>query len=138
MLVVVDTNVLLSALLASTGPPARMYEAWREKKFQIVTCPEQLAELRTASRYPHLANAIRPYKFGILLNQLKKSLIEAKSIPKPHVSHDPEDSFLLNLAQFAKAHYLVTGDKRSRILRQKTVGETRILTAREFCDEVLR
>jgi putative PIN family toxin of toxin-antitoxin system len=138
MLVVVDTNVLLSALIASTGPPARIYAAWREKKFQIVTCPEQLAELRTASRYPRLANAVRPHRFGILLNQLKKSLIEKKSIPKPHTAHDPEDSFLLNLAQFAKAHYLVTGDKRSRILMQRTVGETRILTAGEFCDDVPR
>jgi len=48
------------------------------------------------------------------------------------------DSFLLNLAQFAKAHYLVTGDKQSRILLQRTVGQTRILTARDFCDQVLR
>jgi hypothetical protein len=138
VLVVVDTNVLLSALLASTGAPAQIYTAWREKRFEIVTCPAQLAELRTASRYPHLANAIRPYKFGVLLNQLKKFQIQAKSIPRPHAAHDPEDSFLLNLAQYSKAHYLVTGDKRSRILLHRTVGDTRILTAREFCDQVLR
>jgi putative PIN family toxin of toxin-antitoxin system len=138
MVVVVDTNVLLSSLLSSTGPPARMYEAWRKNRFQIVTCPEQLAELRTASRYPHLAKAIRPYQFGILLNELKKCLITAKSIPRPHAAHDPEDSFLLNLAQFAKADYLITGDKRSRILTKTTIANTRILTARDFCDQVLR
>ena len=137
MLVVVDTNVLLSALISSTGPPDRIYQAWREKRFDIVTCPEQLAELRTASRYPRLANAVRPYKFGVLINQLKKSLIAAKSIPHTHAAHDPEDSFLLNLAQFVGAHYLITGDKQSRILLQRTVGETRILAAREFCDQVL-
>jgi putative PIN family toxin of toxin-antitoxin system len=138
MPVVVDTNVLLSALLASKGPPALIYEAWRKKRFQIVTCPEQLAELRAASRYPHLAKAIRPSQFGVLLNQLKKSLIPAKSFPRHHAAHDPEDSFLLNLAEFAEANYLVTGDKQSRILLQGTVGRTRILTAREFCDQVLR
>lgn len=138
MLVVVDSNVLLSALIAPTGPPARIYEAWREKRFQIVTCPEQIAELRSASRYPRLANAIRPFKFGVVLNQLKMSQIEAKSIPRPHTAHDPEDSFLLNLAQFTNAHYLITGDKQSRILLRRTIGDTRILSAREFCDQVLK
>jgi len=138
VLAVVDTNVLLRALLLSTGPPARMYEAWRKNRFQIVTCPEQLAELRIASRSPQLSKAIRPYQFGILHNELKKCLFAAKSIPRPHGTHDPEDSLLFNLAEFAKADYLIAGDKRSKILTQRTVGRTRIVTAREFCDQVLR
>jgi uncharacterized protein len=138
MLVVIDSNVLLSALLASTGPPARIYKAWREKQFDLVTCSEQLVELRAASRYPRLSNAIRPHRFGVLVNQLKQSVIKTEPIPQLHTAHDPQDSFLLNLATFINAHYLVTGDKQSRILLRKAVGETRILTAREFCDQVLR
>jgi len=92
-------HILFSALLASKGPPARIYEEWREKRFQIVTCPEQLSELRAASRYPHLAKAIRPFQFGVLLNRRKKYLIAEKSIPQPHTAHNPRDSFLLNLAR---------------------------------------
>ena len=54
MRVVLDSNVLLSALISPHGAPHRIYEAWRARRFELVTCPTQLDEIRRASRYPKL------------------------------------------------------------------------------------
>jgi len=51
MRVVLDTNVLLSALISPYGAPDAIYRAWRAAKFEVVTPVVQLDELRRASRY---------------------------------------------------------------------------------------
>ena len=52
MRVVLDSNVLLSALISSRGAPDIIYRAWISAKFDVVTSIIQLDELRRASRYP--------------------------------------------------------------------------------------
>ena len=50
MRVVLDTNVLVSAIFFS-GPPARILSAWLEDKFELAVSAEILAEYRgTATR----------------------------------------------------------------------------------------
>ncbi len=138
MLVVLDTNVLLSAILSPAGPPAQIHDAWRGKRFELVTCPEQIEELRRASRYPRFRTALQPVRIGTLTNNLTRALIWSKPLPRLFAADDPTDSFLLNLASAAQAHYLVTGDKRAHILERKDIQGTRILTARAFCEQVLQ
>ena len=46
MRVVLDTNSLVSALISSAGHPAAIYGAWEDGKFTLLTCAEQLDELR--------------------------------------------------------------------------------------------
>jgi putative PIN family toxin of toxin-antitoxin system len=138
MLVILDTNVLFSAILAPSGAPAQIHEAWRLKRFELATCIDQIDEIRKASRYPRFRSALQPHRFGILINNLSRATVWTKPLPKLHIAEDAGDSFLLNLSEAVKAHYLVTGDKRSHILELGNVGETRILTARQFCDQVLQ
>lgn len=42
---VLDTNVLVSALISPNGTPAQLINAWREKKFELVVSPAILEEL---------------------------------------------------------------------------------------------
>jgi uncharacterized protein len=44
--VVLDTNILVSALIAAAGNPAAIYNAWEQGKFTLLTCTEHLDELR--------------------------------------------------------------------------------------------
>jgi hypothetical protein len=44
MRVVLDTNILISALLVQSGHSAAIYRAWHEGKFALLTCAEQLDE----------------------------------------------------------------------------------------------
>jgi putative PIN family toxin of toxin-antitoxin system len=111
MRVVLDTNILVSALISPVGRPAAIYDAWEDGKFTLLTCAEQLDELRATLRKPRVAALIKPHKAGRLVNQIKKLAEEIGSLPRVKRSADPNDDFLLALSEAGKADYLVTGDK---------------------------
>ena len=46
MRVVLDTNVLVAALLTHGTPPEQLYAAWHGKQFQLCSCEQQLEEIR--------------------------------------------------------------------------------------------
>ena len=44
MRVVLDTNILISALLVQSGVPGTIYRAWAEGSFTFLTCQAQIEE----------------------------------------------------------------------------------------------
>ena len=60
MRVVLDTNILVSALLVQLGRPAAIYRAWQVGVFTLLICAEQLDELRATLRKPAIAARIKP------------------------------------------------------------------------------
>jgi putative PIN family toxin of toxin-antitoxin system len=131
MRVVLDTNILVSALLVQTGFPAAIYRAWSERQFTVLTCAEQLDELRDTLRKPRIAARIKPYKAGRLVNDIRAFAEIVDRLPKVQRSPDPTDDFLLALCEGGKAEYLVTGDT-SGLLTLGRHGTTRIVSARDF------
>jgi uncharacterized protein len=131
MLVVLDSNVLLSALISPHGAPHQIYKAWRQRQFDLVSCTEQLDELRRASRYPKFKGILQPNLVGLMFNNLQRAVVFDR-IPAKHEARDPHDSYLLDLADFAGANYLVTGDKRAGLLELKRIRKARIVTATAF------
>ena len=131
MRVVLDTNILISALLIQSGYPAAIYAAWQEGHFTLLTCAEQLEELRATLSKPALAARIKPHKAGRLVNELKHLAEVVGELPRVARSADPTDDFLLALCEAGRAEYLVTGDK-SGLLALGRHQATRILTARDF------
>lgn len=136
MIVVIDSNVLLSALISNAGPPGRIYDAWQEGRFRVATCPEQLDELRRASRYPRLRGILKPHLVGKMLNTLQRADVY-REFRQRHIADDPYDAYLLDVAVAAEADYLLTGDKRSGLLARRRVGRASVMTASEFCRSVL-
>ena len=131
MRVVLDTNILVSALIAPAGNPAAIYSAWEEGKFTLLICAEQLEELRATLQKPRVAELIKPYKAGRLVNQMKRLAQDVGALPTVERSPDPSDDFLLALSQAGRADYLVTGDK-SGLLAMERHGATQIVTAHAF------
>jgi putative PIN family toxin of toxin-antitoxin system len=111
MRVVLDSNILFSALISPHGPPHRIYEAWRQRRFELVTTGVQLDELLRASRYPKFRGILQPHRVGRMLNNLQGATILGR-LPGGYAAVDPNDAWLLALADTARADYLVTGDKR--------------------------
>jgi len=72
MRVILDSNILLSALISPHAPPHRIYQAWRKDVFELVTCFEQIEEIRRASRYPKFKNILQPHRVGLMLNNMQK------------------------------------------------------------------
>jgi uncharacterized protein len=131
MRVVLDTNILVSALLIPYGAPAGIYRAWREHSLELITCPAQLDELRATLSKPRLAVRFKPYQAGRLVNELKELAELIEVLPVVKRSPDPTDDFLLALCEAGRVDYLVTGDKCG-LLELEKHGMTRIHSAQNF------
>ena len=131
MRVVLDTNIIVSALITPAGKPAAIISAWLDGKFTLLTCSAQVAELRSTLQKPRVAELVKPHKAGRLVNQIKKLAEDIVPLPRVERSPDPTDDFLLALSEGGEANYLVTGDK-SGLLALDRHKATRIVSAREF------
>ncbi len=131
MRVVLDTNILVSALLVQLGHAAAIYRAWQEGHFTLLTCAEQLDELKATLHMPAIAARIKPYQAGRLVNALKELAEIIGTLPRVERSPDPTDDFLLGLSEAGRADYLVTGDKSGLLVLKRHMG-TRIVSARDF------
>jgi putative PIN family toxin of toxin-antitoxin system len=136
MRVVLDTDILVSALMIQTGNPAAIYRAWQQRQFTLLTCAELLDELRATLRKPAIAERIKPYKAGGLVNEITKLAESVESLPHVRRSPDHTDDFLLALSEAGRAEYLVTGDKNGLLALEHHKG-TRIVSARAFVVRLL-
>ena len=136
MKVVLDTNILISALISKTAAPHHIYQAWRDKRMTVLTCTEQLVEVREVTRRVAVALRIKPAEAGRLVNSLRDLAVVLGDLPSVQRSSDPKDNFILALAQAGGARYVVTGDKSGLLaLRQHAGAE--ILTAAQFVSRYL-
>lgn len=131
MRVVLDTNILVSALIAARGTPAAIYNAWQDRKFTLLSCTEHRDELRATLQKPKVAALIKPYKAGRLVNQIRRLGEDIGPLPRVKRSPDPSDDYLLALCEAGRADYLVTGD-RSGLLSLRRHKATRIVSASAF------
>jgi hypothetical protein len=137
MRVVLDSNILFSALISPHGFPDAIYRAWRAARFVVVTSRTQLDEIRRASRYPKFQAVLQPAKVGTMLNNLQRAVVLDRLIIELETD-DPDDAFLLAMATAGDADYLVTGDRRAGLLQRGNIGRTRIVTPAVFCAEALK
>jgi uncharacterized protein len=135
--VLIDANVLLSSLLVRGTPPDRLYEAWRQGRFDLVSCERQLEEINRVSRRPRVRERLRPAEAGRLVNEIRHLAILCEPTEEVAVSSDPDDDFLLAVAAAARADFLVTGDK-VHLLTLGCHGATRIVTARQLVETLGR
>jgi len=136
VLVVLDTNVLLSALRTRTTPPAMILDAWRAGRFLLATSGEQIAELKRAAGYGKLRAILPRAAVGRVVNQLRAADVVLERVRRAGQSPDPGDDFLLAISVAAEADFLVTGDKA--LLALRSVAATRIVTPRRFAAIVAR
>jgi putative PIN family toxin of toxin-antitoxin system len=139
MRVVLDTNVLLAALISSHSPPDIIYRAWLAARFDLVTGAVQLDELRRVSRYPKIKAILPAHRVGTMINNIQRAIVLNTLPPLPNGidADDPNDVFLLAMSLAGEADYLVTGDRRAGLLQRGSIGRTRIATPATFCAEVL-
>jgi putative PIN family toxin of toxin-antitoxin system len=137
MIVLLDSNIFFSALISPGGPPRAIYDAWLRGRFRLVTCQQQIDEIRIASRRSKVRTQFHPNEVGTMLNHLYSATVWQEPLPHKHEAADPADSYLLDLIEAAQPDYAVTGDKRSGLLQLDKMGRTKILCATDFCSQVL-
>lgn len=136
MRVILDTNILLSGLISSNGIPARLVDAWLDRRFALASHPLQLDEFRAVCRREKIKALVRPSEAGRLVNQIAALAKMPDRLPPPvERSRDPRDDFLLALCEAMNADRLITGDKDD-LLALKRHGKAKIVSASVFAAEL--
>ncbi len=128
--VVLDTNILVSALLQPQGLPARIF---------LITLAGPTAQLCVSGDiYAEYEEVIRRPKFGRsdtiiehALRAIRQNGFWVKPSQRVRACSDPDDDIFLECAQAARAHYLVTGNQKHFPAKW---ADTQIVTARQFLD----
>ena len=111
MRVVVDTSVLVSALLSTSGPPAQVLAAAATRSIEIVTCPRALEELSDTlmrEKFRRWVDEPTAKEFVTAFAHLADLCQDVE----PQTSHtrDPNDDYLVALAHAQNAR-IVSGDR---------------------------
>jgi len=127
--IVLDTNVLVSALISSGTPPGLLYESWAHGDFELVTSRAQIVELTRVLGYERLRPYVRPAEAQALCETIDAAAIVIDALPDTRLSADPDDNAILATAIAAGADLIVTGDK-SHLLELESVEGIPIVTPR--------
>lgn len=133
MRVILDTNVLVAALIAPNGPPHQLFEAFLGDRFTLITGDMQIEGFSRVTRYPAIRSRIHPAQAGRMLNAIRSLAVNIENPPTQSISRDPHDDFLFALAQAGAADYLVTGDKAD-VLALVRHGRIQIVTVRKLIE----
>jgi putative toxin-antitoxin system toxin component, PIN family len=108
---VVDVNVLISALLSSSGAPAAVLRAWLDGHFELIVSPLLLEELERALAYPKLRRRIPVGEAKSFVDWLRQTATadQDPSTKPPLRSADPGDDYLIALAA-SKSALIISGD----------------------------
>jgi putative PIN family toxin of toxin-antitoxin system len=135
--VVLDTNIVLSALVFSTGWLAWLRQAWASPRLRPLVCRETVNELLRVLAYPKFK--LSPQEQQDLLGDFLPHA-EVTTLPTPWPTlpacRDEKDQVFLALAQASAADALVSGDADLIALRGVFTGK--IWTAEELARKLER
>jgi len=133
---VLDTNVLVSALLTKGTPPDQLYQAWKARRFALAISTWQINELRRVLSYEKLRPYLNGFEASILLENIDATAQIVEVTAPRTESPDPDDNWILASAVLSQADLLVTGDKND-LLQLKQVEGIKIVNARTALEAVL-
>ncbi len=112
MRAILDPNVIISALLAPDGSPAKVLRAGLDGAYDLVASPLLLAELERALAYPKIRRHISASDAtaAVRLVERQARMVDDPTEPPLVRSPDPGDDYLIALAVAARA-VIVSGDR---------------------------
>lgn len=137
--VVIDTNLLISAVIAPKGLPNKLIRAWKDAKFDLITSPYLLKEMDEISLRDKFGGYhLFKEQMVELIEAIKASSEIIPSLLEEELSihcRDPKDDKLLACATGANADYLVTGDQDLLVLNDNpALRKLKIIKAKEFLE----
>lgn len=133
MRVVLDTNVLLSAVWKPEGNEARVVRMGVERRrYEICVSGDVMAEYHDVlfrAKFAAYHEAAR-----VMLAEIAARSVMVEPAERLAVARDPDDDRLLECATAAGAAYLVTGNLRDYPAAYRG---TRVVNARRFLEELV-
>lgn len=129
--VILDTNVLVSAILFG-GKPEQILRSVIEEKILAVTSPVLLSELKEvlSKKFP-----LREPAFKLTVNNLEKILRTVQPKRNIEIARDDDDNRVLEAAIEGKCSYIITGD--NDLLSLVTFKNIKIVTPDAFLSSIL-
>src|SRR3990172_5255925 len=136
--VVIDTNVIVSGILSRTGAPAELLNAWRQRRFLLLSSPAIVAEVRAVLQYPriHKKYRLRDEEIELTITLLEHDalLVSGEANVAHSVQADPKDEMILACALDGQADGIVSGDHH--LLDLGVYRDIPIMAARRFLDQL--
>lgn len=130
--VVLDTNIIVSALLQPLGVPAQVFMLALSGILQLCVSGSIYAEYEEVLRRPRFRRDEEI--ITKTLQAIRENGFWVRPMERVRACSDPDDDIFLECAQAAQADYLVTGNLKHF---PTTWATTRIVTARSLLDSVL-
>lgn len=133
--IVLDANVIISALIRPQSAPGRILRTTVEDRtVRLVTSALLLEELRAVLEYPRLQRYLKMSRqdkeeFVILLEQVADP-INIDDFPALGICRDPDDEPYLQTALAGRADYIVSGDQD--LLELRLVEHVEIVQPADF------
>jgi putative PIN family toxin of toxin-antitoxin system len=127
--VVLDTNVVVSAMLVPSGTQAAVLLLALRSIIRLYLSEPVFGEYSDVLHRPRLK--IDPRKISVFLRNIRTVARFVRPSNKLSISPDESDNRLLECAEAAKANYLVTGNIRHFPPIYKM---TKVVTGRQFLD----
>ena len=136
MRVVLDTNILIGALITKDTPPDRLYQAWLRGEIEPVTSAAQLAEMADVLARPRIRRLVDADEATAIVENIATRALVLDAEPEMDLSPDPTDNPILAAAIAGKADLVVSGDKK-HVLSLGDVQGIPVVTAREAVQRLL-
>lgn len=130
--VVLDPNVLISALISSAGAPRLLLRRWIAGTFEVLVSERLLGELTDTLLRPKIRRYSTPEEamsFVVLLRLV--GTMRPDPPLEAGLTPDPEDDYLVSLARSAQATCIVSGDAH---LTDLPNPEPPVFTPRQFLE----
>jgi hypothetical protein len=114
--IVIDTNILVSAILTPGGNPAEILKLVLEGKITLIISPAILEEARRVFNYPKLAKLMKKNKitkeevYDFLDKMSKIAVITPGKLQIDAIPNDPADNKILACGLEGRADFIISGD----------------------------
>ena len=126
--VIFDTNVWISFLIGRRLSIIKKYIS--DGNMLIVTTEQLFTEIKMVTNREKLKKYFPEESVKELIELLETIALKVEIKPTHFINRDPKDNFLLDLIDYSKADFLVTGDKD--LLAHNPFKTAKILTPAEF------
>ena len=128
---ILDTNIVVSALISNSVPTKILYELVLNQKVKICLTEEIFTEyIEVLNREKFTKYTNFKSKADIVLNKLREISTYYETYRKIEILSDTSDNKFLELAAVSSADYLITGNTLDFQITE--FEYTRILTPREY------
>lgn len=137
--VVIDPGVLVAARLSGRGAPAELIRRWLAGQIDIIVSPmllDELGDVLARAKFRQWLTTDEAERFVDFLRS-HATLVDDPP-PEYGLTPDPDDDYLVSLAQAARAQVLVSGDADLVNLEQPLPPVRTALRLLELLDDAER